>query len=175
MTDVLIYGDTVRHPELRHEVPLTLGDPFLYAEKDGRKHIVITDFEWPRVQEAGVDAELISPFALGLDELSTPGKKYWQIALEIDAPRRAGIGITKAIVPHTFPAPARQLPARERRSSSRRTASSSTSAGAVKNDAELAGHPPRPTRGRSRNGRRPRSLPPRRAVERLADASTASR
>src|SRR5439155_4235091 len=39
MTDVLIYGDTVRHPELRHEVPLALGDPFLYLEKDGRSHI----------------------------------------------------------------------------------------------------------------------------------------
>ena len=36
MTDVLIYGDTIRHPELRHEVTLTLGDPFLYMEKDGR-------------------------------------------------------------------------------------------------------------------------------------------
>ena len=83
MTDVLIYGDTVRHPELRHEVPLTLGDPFLYAEAGGRNHIVITDFEWPRLQAAGVDAELISPFSLGLDELLDSGKKYWQIALEL--------------------------------------------------------------------------------------------
>ncbi|MFL6016675.1 MAG: hypothetical protein ACJ74V_03980, partial [Gaiellaceae bacterium] len=69
MTDVLIYGDTIRHPELRHEVPLTLGDPFLYAEHDDRRYITITDFEWPRIQEAGVDAELISPFKLGLDDL----------------------------------------------------------------------------------------------------------
>ena len=76
MPDVLIYGDTVRDPELRHEVPLTLGDPFLYMEKDGRKHIMITDFEWPRIQEAGVDTELISPFALGLDDLINSGQKY---------------------------------------------------------------------------------------------------
>jgi Xaa-Pro aminopeptidase len=103
VTDVLIYGDTIRHPELRHEVPLTLGDPFLYAEKDGRRHIVITDFEWPRIQEAGVDAELISPFALGLDELLDSGKKYWQIALELPLRGVQKIGITSAIVPHTFP------------------------------------------------------------------------
>jgi len=103
MPDVLIYGDTVRHPELRHEVPLTLGDPFLYAEKDGRRHIVITDFEWPRIQETGVDAELISPISLGLDELLESGKKYWEIALELALRGVRQIGLTKAIVPHTFP------------------------------------------------------------------------
>jgi len=103
MPDVLIYGDTVRHPELRHEVPLTLGDPFLYAEKDGRRHIVITDFEWPRIQEAGVDAELISPISLGLDELLESGKKYWEIALELALRGVRQIGLIKAIVPHTFP------------------------------------------------------------------------
>ena len=103
MTDVLIYGDTIRHPELRHEVTLTLGDPFLYAEKDGRKHIVITDFEWPRVQEAGIDAELISPFALGLDELLDSGKKYWQIQLEMTLRGVRQIGLDRATVPHTFP------------------------------------------------------------------------
>jgi Xaa-Pro aminopeptidase len=103
MADVLIYGDTIRHPELRHEVPLTLGDPFLYAEVDGRKHIVITDFEWPRLQEAGVDAELISPFGLGLDELLDSGFKYWEIALELTLRGVQKIGVTQATVPHSFP------------------------------------------------------------------------
>jgi Xaa-Pro aminopeptidase len=103
MTDVLIHGDTVRHPELRHEVPLTLGDPFLYAEADGRRHIFITDFEWPRIKDAGVDAELISPFSLGLDELLRSGKKYWEVALELALRGVQQIGVTKATVPHTFP------------------------------------------------------------------------
>jgi Xaa-Pro aminopeptidase len=103
MTDVLIYGDTVRDPELRHEVPLTLGDPFLYLEKDGRRHIVITDFEWPRLQEAGVDAELISPFGLGLDELADSGKKWWEISLELSLRGVRQVGVTKAIVPASFP------------------------------------------------------------------------
>jgi Xaa-Pro aminopeptidase len=103
MTDVLIYGDTIRHPELRHEVPLTLGDPFLYAEHDGRRHIAITDFEWPRIQEAGVQAELISPFKLGLDELLDSGMKYWEIGLEMTLRAVQHVGVTEAIVPHTFP------------------------------------------------------------------------
>jgi Xaa-Pro aminopeptidase len=103
VTEVLIYGDTIRHPELRHEVPLTLGDPFLYAEHDGRRYITITDFEWPRIQEAGVDAELISPFKLGLDDLLDSGMKYWEMALELMVRAVQHIGVTEAIVPHTFP------------------------------------------------------------------------
>jgi Xaa-Pro aminopeptidase len=103
MPDVIIYGDTVRNPELRHELPLTLADPFLYLEKDGRKHVVITDFEWPRIQETGVDVELISPFALGLDELMDAGKKFWEIQLEIPLRGVKQVGVTSAIVPHTFP------------------------------------------------------------------------
>jgi Xaa-Pro aminopeptidase len=103
VADVLIYGDTVRHPELRHEVPLTLGDPFLYAERDGNSYIVVGDFEWPRIQEAGVDAELISPFGLGIDELLDAGTKYWQIQLELALRGVRRIGVTQAVVPHTFP------------------------------------------------------------------------
>ena len=35
MPNVLIVGDTNRTPELRHEVPLGIPDPFFYAELDG--------------------------------------------------------------------------------------------------------------------------------------------
>ena len=37
MTDILIYGDTIRSPELRHEVHVPIPDPFLYAEKGDRR------------------------------------------------------------------------------------------------------------------------------------------
>jgi Xaa-Pro aminopeptidase len=103
MPDVIIYGDTARNPELRHELPLMLGDPFLYVEKDGRKHVVITDFEWPRIQEAGLDVELISPFAIGLDELMDAGKTFGEIQLEIALRGVTQVGVTNATVPHTFP------------------------------------------------------------------------
>ena len=33
MPDVIIFGDTVRSPELRHEVPITVPDPFVYVER----------------------------------------------------------------------------------------------------------------------------------------------
>ena len=40
VSDVLIYGDTVRSPELRHEIPVAVPDPFLYAEAGGVRHMV---------------------------------------------------------------------------------------------------------------------------------------
>ena len=53
MPDVLIYGDTVRSPELRHEVPLTIPDGFLYVEHGGSRHVVISGLEVPRIRELG--------------------------------------------------------------------------------------------------------------------------
>jgi len=35
--DVLIFADTETSAEMRHEVPITVPDPFLYAEKDGKR------------------------------------------------------------------------------------------------------------------------------------------
>ena len=81
MTDVLIYGDTIRQPELRHEVPLTLGDPFLYLEKDGSSHIVITDFEWPRLHAAGVPTRQVPSVRVrhvgGLTTVKVPTHRDW--------------------------------------------------------------------------------------------------
>ena len=38
--NILIYGDTVTSPALRHEVPISIGDPFLYLETDGRRAVL---------------------------------------------------------------------------------------------------------------------------------------
>ena len=49
MPDVLIWGDTLRHAELRHEIPLDVPDPFLYAEVDGARHVVVASIECGRI------------------------------------------------------------------------------------------------------------------------------
>ena len=41
MAGVLIIGDTFRSPELRHEVPLGVPDPFVYLEHDGARHVYV--------------------------------------------------------------------------------------------------------------------------------------
>src|SRR3981189_2676018 len=53
MPDVLLFADTYRSPELRHEVPIGIPDPFLYAEKEGVKHIAIGAMEIPRLPALG--------------------------------------------------------------------------------------------------------------------------
>ena len=50
MTDVLIIADSIRSPDMRHAVPVAIGDPFLYAERDGRAAVVVASFERERVE-----------------------------------------------------------------------------------------------------------------------------
>jgi Xaa-Pro aminopeptidase len=101
--DVLIRGDTVRSPELRHEVPLVIADAFLYAEKDGRRAVIIHSLEIPRVREAAPELEIVPIEQLGSDELYAAGKKGWEIELELALRACRELGIDAATVPATFP------------------------------------------------------------------------
>ena len=53
MADVLIIADTIRSPELRHEVPLAVPDPFLYAEVGGKRTVVVSSLEAGRIEALG--------------------------------------------------------------------------------------------------------------------------
>ena len=103
MPDVLIYGDTMRSPELRHEVPVLIPDAFLYAEKDGRRVVVLHSLEIPRVREDAPDLQIVALEQLGSDELFAQGLKGWEIELEIAARGCRELGIGHAVVPPSFP------------------------------------------------------------------------
>ena len=102
MPDVLMYADTFRSPELRHEVPLGVPDPFLYAEKDGVKHIAIGSMEIPRLAELGL-FELHPSEEFGIDELIAEGHSYAEVKRIIPARAVQALGIASAVVPETFP------------------------------------------------------------------------
>ena len=102
MPDVLIVGDTVRSPELRHEVPLGVPDPFLYAEKDGARCVMVGSLELPRIRGLG-GYEIVPPEELGLDEMLAQGMSREQIALELAVRACRRFGISDAVVPRTFP------------------------------------------------------------------------
>jgi Xaa-Pro aminopeptidase len=102
MPDVLMYADTFRSPELRHEVPIGIPDPFLYAERDGVKHIQISSMEIPRLAELGLH-ELHPGEEYGSDELIRSGLSYPEVRVEVIKRAVKGIGITTAVVPETFP------------------------------------------------------------------------
>ena len=102
MPDVLMYADTFRSPELRHEVPLGIPDPFLYAERDGVKHIQISSMEVPRLAALGL-FELHPGEEYGVDELIAAGLSYPEIRAELVLRAVKSIGVTSAVVPETFP------------------------------------------------------------------------
>jgi Xaa-Pro aminopeptidase len=102
MPDVLMHADTYRSPELRHEVPIGIPDPFLYAEKDGAKHIAIGSMEIPRLAALG-RFELHPAEEYGSDELVRSGLSYSEIRQEISVRAVKAFGIDRAVVPETFP------------------------------------------------------------------------
>src|SRR5437762_13515404 len=99
MADILIYADAVRSAELRHEVPVSIGDAFLYAEHDGTRHIVVSALEMPRLEGLGFDLHPYEEF--GADELRRSGMSWLEIADEIALRAVTALGIEQATVPGT--------------------------------------------------------------------------
>ncbi len=102
MPDVVIYADTVRSAELRHEIPLAVPDPFLYVERNGTRHVVIGALELPRLRSVG-GLEVHSPEEFGYDELLRSGKTRAEIRDELNARACEAFGVRSAIVPGDFP------------------------------------------------------------------------
>jgi Xaa-Pro aminopeptidase len=103
MPEYLIYGDTVRSPAMRHEVPLGIGDPFLYLETDGRRVVVTNALEDDRIAEAAPELERLLADELGLDELIAQGLQREVVYRELFARAVDRVGIRAAIVPPEFP------------------------------------------------------------------------
>jgi Xaa-Pro aminopeptidase len=99
---VLIYGDSIRTPALRHEVPVAIGDPFLYLENNGTRAVVTSALERPRLEAVG-GFELIGVEELGWDELIASGRPRWDIEFEVSARAVERLGISEASVPAEFP------------------------------------------------------------------------
>jgi Xaa-Pro aminopeptidase len=100
---VLIYGDTERSPALRHEIPLAIGDPFLYAELDGRRVVLTNVLERDRIARAVPDAELVLQDDLGRDELIATGMPRPEIELELCARLCSRLDLRTAVVPPELP------------------------------------------------------------------------
>lgn len=101
MPDVLIHGDTFRSPELRHEVPIAIPDPFLYLESNGTRAVVVSALEQPRVEGHGIDVR--TPEDFGYDELLADGRPRAEAELEVYARAAQELGIAAAAVPSAFP------------------------------------------------------------------------
>ena len=99
---MLIIADTVRSPELRHEVPLPVPDPFLYAEAAGKRYVGAHSMEVVRLAELdGLEALPLERF--GYDELLREGRTRVEASREVQLRACRELGITSAAVPPTFP------------------------------------------------------------------------
>ena len=103
MNDVVIWADSIRSPEIRHEVPVAVPDPFLYAERDGERHVVVTSFEVERIVAGDGNLDVLPLEEFGVDELYQQGLAREQIDLEIVLRALRRFGIERAVVPTAFP------------------------------------------------------------------------
>ena len=104
MPDVLIVADTIRSPELRHEVPLAVPDPFLYAEVGGRRSVVVGSLEAGRIDELGLGIDVLTYEDVGVDELLKRGLDFYAHERETHLAACRRLGVESAVVPTTFPA-----------------------------------------------------------------------
>jgi Xaa-Pro aminopeptidase len=103
MRGLLLAGDTERSATLRHEIPVAIGDPLLFAEVDGRRYVLTTFLESKRVQRELPDVQVLDYFDLGYKELVEKGMTMHEAGREIELRAVREIGITEAVVSADFP------------------------------------------------------------------------
>src|SRR4051794_32208119 len=100
---VLLYGDTVRYPSMRHEVPLEIIDPFLFVARDGDAFVLTNPLERERIARALPHAQLLGIDELGLYELVDEGMPRDEAELEVAIRALRRWGVSEAIVPADLP------------------------------------------------------------------------
>jgi Xaa-Pro aminopeptidase len=88
---------------MRHEIPIAIIDPFLYAEVGGRPFVMVNSIERERVAAARPDAELVDVDDLGFHELLRTSIGRDVLWLELTSRAAAQTGVREAIVDFDFP------------------------------------------------------------------------
>ena len=103
MPDVLLIGDTERSASLRHEVPVQITDPFVYAETGGARHVIVWSFELDRIRATGAELELHPMEELRYEELAERGLDAAGVQRELALRAVRLLGLERATVPLEFP------------------------------------------------------------------------
>ena len=103
MATILLYGDTIRYPSMRHEVPLEIIDELLFAGRDGGAFVLTSSLEAGRIAEVLPEAELVTFDALGLFELIEEGMPRDEAELETAVRALRRWEVEDAVVPADFP------------------------------------------------------------------------
>jgi Xaa-Pro aminopeptidase len=103
MRGLLLFGDTIRSPALRHEVPLAILGPLLLAEVGARKYVLTSFLERDRVVAALPGVEVLDYFDFGWKALVADGMTDVEADREVVTRVVRQMGISDAIVPGDFP------------------------------------------------------------------------
>jgi Xaa-Pro aminopeptidase len=103
MATVLLYGDTVRYPALRHEVPLEIISPLLFVARDGDSFVLTSVLEQARITKALPRAQVLTFEELGFFELIESGMTDDEADLETVVRALRAWGIEDAVVPGDLP------------------------------------------------------------------------
>ena len=103
VTAILLYADTERSAAMRHEIPIAIPDPFLYAERDGRRAAVVNVLERERIAAAAPDVELFDRERFGYDQLIDEGRSADEATVEVVVRACAQLEVHRALVPGDFP------------------------------------------------------------------------
>jgi Xaa-Pro aminopeptidase len=99
--NLLIFGAPESSPDLFHEIPVGIIDPFLYVEADGRRGATVTVLDKHKVEPYGI--EILDPYDLGADELFSRGISRHEVELELSRRACEKMGVGSALVPPEFP------------------------------------------------------------------------
>lgn len=100
--NVLMLADSVRSADLRHVVPVPIGDPFVYVETTDRRYAFIQSFEVASLQGInGLTVKALEDFGRGevLARGSSPRRALVQTVVRLCD----DLEITEAVVPPDFP------------------------------------------------------------------------
>jgi Xaa-Pro aminopeptidase len=103
MTTILLYGDTIRYPAMRHEVPLEVVDPFLFVARGGQTLVMTSSLEAPRIARVLPGAELVTSDELGLFDVLEQGMSDDEADREVVVRALRRWGIERAVVAPDLP------------------------------------------------------------------------
>jgi Xaa-Pro aminopeptidase len=103
VTDVLIIGDTGRSAELRHEIPVDILDPFLYAEVGSRRVVIAWSIEGDRIAAVDPTIDIVHDETFPVDDLIREGVDFYDLAPAKIVRQVESLGLRSARVPAGFP------------------------------------------------------------------------
>jgi len=103
MPDVLLIGDSERSTELRQEVGVAIGDPFVYAEVGGRRVAIVWSIEGERIAAVEPGIETVPSESFRVEDILREVDDVYEVWPAQCVRFVRSLGLRSALVPASFP------------------------------------------------------------------------